>query len=90
VVSNFIVQALAGNLLPSTRRSQTRRLLLVDDLVEGLHPLMNGSTSRSIKTSAIQDEFTIRQLRNWCAAIDPSLGLHLLPLPRTTLSSAKR
>ena len=82
VVSNFIVQALKG--LPLTLYgdgSQTRSFCFVDDLVEGMIRLMNGSHPGPINIGN-PGEFTIRQLAELIRAkVNPNLPLIEQPLP---------
>jgi UDP-glucuronate decarboxylase len=82
VVSNFIVQALRGRPLTLYGDgSQTRSFCYVDDLVEGIIRLMNGSHSGPINIGN-PGEFTIRQLAELVkSAINPSLELVCRPLP---------
>jgi len=82
VVSNFIVQALRGEPLTLYGEgSQTRSFCYVDDLVEGLIRLMNGSHSGPINIGN-PAEFTIRQLAELVRArINPELELVQRPLP---------
>jgi UDP-glucuronate decarboxylase len=62
VVSNFIVQALQGQPLTLYGDgSQTRSFCYVDDLIEGMIRLMNGSHTGPINIGN-PGEFTIRQL----------------------------
>tara|TARA_Y100001968_G_C19426010_1_gene754402 strand:+ start:574 stop:1524 length:951 start_codon:yes stop_codon:yes gene_type:complete len=83
VVSNFIVQALRGG--PITiygDGSQTRSFCYVDDLIEGMIKLMNGSNTGPVNIGN-PNEFTIRQLANLiCKKIDPSLSINFQPLPQ--------
>jgi UDP-glucuronate decarboxylase len=83
VVSNFIVQALRGEPLTLYGDgSQTRSFCYVDDLVDGLIRLMNGSHTGPINLGN-PCEFTIRQLAELVLErIDPSLPLICLPLPQ--------
>jgi UDP-glucuronate decarboxylase len=83
VVSNFIVQALRGEPLTLYGDgSQTRSFCYVDDLVEGLIRLMNGSHSGPINIGN-PGEFTIRQLAELVRAkINPGLELICKPLPQ--------
>ena len=82
VVSNFIVQALRGE--PITLYgdgSQSRSFCYVDDLVDGLIRLMNGSSTGPINLGN-PHEFTIRQLAEQVRArINPELPLIEKPLP---------
>jgi UDP-glucuronate decarboxylase len=82
VVSNFIVQALKGQPLTLYGTgSQTRSFCYVDDLVEGLIRLMNGSHTGPINIGN-PGEFTIRQLAELVRArINPELPLVEQPLP---------
>jgi len=82
VVSNFIVQALRGQPLTLYGTgSQTRSFCYVDDLVEGLIRLMNGSHPGPINIGN-PDEFTIRQLAEKVRErINPALELIYEPLP---------
>jgi len=82
VVSNFIVQALKGQPLTLYGDgSQTRSFCYVDDLVEGLIRLMNGSHTGPINIGN-PGEFTIRQLAELVLSrINPDLPLIEQPLP---------
>ena len=82
VVSNFIVQALRGQPLTLYGTgSQTRSFCYVDDLVEGLIRLMNGSHPGPINIGN-PGEFTIRQLAEKVRErINPALELLYQPLP---------
>jgi UDP-glucuronate decarboxylase len=82
VVSNFIVQALRGEPLTLYGDgSQTRSFCYVDDLVEGMIRLMNGSHSGPMNIGN-PGEFTIRQLAELVRArINPELPLIEKPLP---------
>ncbi len=82
VVSNFIVQALRGQPLTLYGTgSQTRSFCYVDDLVEGLIKLMNGSHPGPINIGN-PGEFTIRQLAEKVRErINPALELIYEPLP---------
>ena len=82
VVSNFIVQALRGQPLTLYGTgSQTRSFCYVDDLVEGLILLMNGSHPGPINIGN-PGEFTIRQLAEKVRErINPALELIYQPLP---------
>jgi UDP-glucuronate decarboxylase len=83
VVSNFIVQALRGEpLTVYGDGSQTRSFCFVDDLVEGLIRLMNGSCTGPVNLGN-PGEFTIRQLAEMVRdRINPSLALIHRPLPQ--------
>jgi UDP-glucuronate decarboxylase len=83
VVSNFIVQALQGQPLTLYGDgSQTRSFCYVDDLIEGMIRLMNGSHAGPINIGN-PGEFTIRQLAELVRdRIDPSLPLTTRPLPQ--------
>ena len=83
VVSNFIVQALRGEPLTLYGDgSQTRSFCFVDDLVEGIIRLMNGSQPGPINIGN-PGEFTIRQLAELVREkINPSLELICKPLPQ--------
>jgi len=82
VVSNFIVQALRGQPLTLYGTgSQTRSFCYVDDLVEGLIRLMNGSHPGPINIGN-PGEFTIRHLAEKVRErINPALELIYQPLP---------
>jgi len=82
VVSNFIVQALRGEPLTLYGDgSQTRSFCFVDDLVEGMIRLMNGSHTGPMNIGN-PGEFTIRQLAELVRArINPDLPLIEKPLP---------
>jgi UDP-glucuronate decarboxylase len=82
VVSNFIVQALRGEPLTLYGDgSQTRSFCYVDDLVEGMIRLMNGSHTGPMNIGN-PGEFTIRQLAELVRArINPELPLIEKPLP---------
>ena len=83
VVSNFIVQALKGD--PITLYgdgSQSRSFCFVDDLIEGMILLMNGSHTGPINIGN-PTEFTIRQLADLVREkINPALELICTPLPQ--------
>lgn len=83
VVSNFIVQALQGQPLTLYGDGgQTRSFCYVDDLIEGMIRLMNGSHPGPINIGN-PGEFTIRQLAEFVRdRINPSLDLTLRPLPQ--------
>jgi len=83
VVSNFIVQALRGEPLTLYGDgSQTRSFCYVDDLVEGLVRLMNGSHAGPMNIGN-PGEFTIRQLAELVRdKIDPALPFVVKPLPQ--------
>jgi len=83
VVSNFIVQALQGQPLTLYGGgTQTRSFCYVDDLIEGMIRLMNGSHAGPINIGN-PGEFTIRQLAELVRdRINPSLPLTTLPLPQ--------
>ena len=83
VVSNFIVQALRGEPLTLYGDGcQTRSFCYVNDLVDGLVRLMNGSHMGPINIGN-PGEFTIRQLAELVRAkINPSLELIYKPLPQ--------
>jgi UDP-glucuronate decarboxylase len=83
VVSNFIVQALRGDPLTLYGGgSQTRSFCFVDDLVEGLIRLMNGSHTGPINIGN-PSEFTIKQLAELVRArINPELAFVDQPLPQ--------
>ena len=82
VVSNFIVQALKGEPLTLYGDgSQTRSFCYVDELVEGMIRLMNGSHTGPVNIGN-PGEFTIRQLAELVRArINPDLSLIEKPLP---------
>jgi len=83
VVSNFIVQALRGEPLTLYGDgSQTRSFCFVDDLVEGLHRLMNSEINGPVNIGN-PAEFTIKELAHrvrYC--IDANLPLAYKPLPQ--------
>lgn len=83
VVSNFIVQALRGEPLTLYGDgSQTRSFCYVDDLIEGMIRLMNGSHCGPINIGN-PCEFTIRQLAELIRAkINPNLVFIEKPLPQ--------
>ena len=82
VVSNFIVQALRGDPLTLYGDgSQTRSFCYVDDLVEGLIRLMEGSHPGPMNIGN-PTEFTIRQLAELVLKkINPNLGFVYKELP---------
>jgi len=82
VVSNFIVQALKGEALTLYGDgSQTRSFCYVDDLVEGMIRLMNGSHTGPMNIGN-PGEFTIRQLAELIREkVNPGLELIEKPLP---------
>lgn len=83
VVSNFIVQALKG--MPLTvygNGTQTRSFCYVDDLIEGLIKMMNGSKTGPINIGN-PEEFTISQLAELIRnSINPDLPIVNKPLPQ--------
>ena len=81
VVSNFIVQELRGEPLTLYGDgSQTRSFSYVDDLVEGMIRLMNGSHTGPMNIG-YPGEFTIRQLAELVGSlINPKLPLIEKPL----------
>ncbi|MBM5799429.1 MAG: SDR family oxidoreductase [Cyanobacteria bacterium K_DeepCast_35m_m2_023] len=83
VVSNFIVQALRGQPLTLYGDGrQTRSFCYVDDLVEGLIRLMEGSHPGPINLGNPR-EFTIRGLAELIKErIDPDLQFIFKPLPQ--------
>ncbi|MDA7685450.1 SDR family oxidoreductase [bacterium] len=83
VVSNFIVQALRGEPLTLYGNgSQTRSFCYVDDLIDGMIRLMNGSHSGPINIGN-PSEFTIRQLAELVISkVNPHLQLVELPFPQ--------
>jgi UDP-glucuronate decarboxylase len=83
VVSNFIVQALKGEPLTLYGDgSQTRSFCFVDDLIEGLIRLMNGTHTGPINIGN-PNEVTIRQLAELVREqINPELELICKPLPQ--------
>jgi len=83
VVSNFIVQALRGDPLTLYGGgSQTRSFCFVDDLVEGLIRLMNGSHTGPVNIGN-PAEFTIKQLAELVRErINPGLAFVDQPLPQ--------
>lgn len=82
VVSNFVVQALRGEPLTLYGDgSQTRSFCFVDDLVEGMIRLMNGSHTGPMNIGNPR-EFTIRQLAELVRRqIKPDLLIVEKPLP---------
>ncbi len=82
VVSNFIVQALKGQSLTLYGDgSQTRSFCYVDDLVEGMIRLMNGSHTGPMNIGN-PGEFTIRELAELIRQrVNPDLALIEKPLP---------
>jgi len=83
VVSNFIVQALKGEPLTLYGDgSQTRSFCFVDDLIEGMIRLMNGTHTGPINIGN-PNEVTIRQLAELVREqINPELELICKPLPQ--------
>ncbi len=83
VVSNFIVQALLGEALTIYGDgSQTRSFCYVDDLIEGMIRLMNGSHSGPMNIGN-PNEFTILKLAELIRKkINPKLELINKPLPQ--------
>lgn len=83
VVSNFIVQALRGELLTLYGEGQqTRSFCYVDDLVEGLIRLMNVDGVHEPVNLGNPGEFTIMQLAEEIVKIcDSKSGFTYLPLP---------
>ena len=82
VVSNFIVQALRGEPLTLYGDgSQTRSFCYVDDLVEGIIRLMNGTCSGPMNIGN-PSEFTIRQLAELVKSrINTGLEIVCNPVP---------
>jgi UDP-glucuronate decarboxylase len=82
VVSNFIVQALKGEAQPLYGNgSQARSFCYVDDLIEGMIRLMNGSHCGPINIGN-PGEFTMRQLAELVRRrINRALPLIKRPLP---------
>ena len=83
VVSNFIVQALKNeNLTIYGDGSQTRSFCYVDDLIDGMVKLMNGSHNGPINIGN-PDEFTIKELAKIVIEkINPNLQISYSPLPK--------
>tara|TARA_B100000674_G_scaffold499266_1_gene543382 strand:+ start:7448 stop:8401 length:954 start_codon:yes stop_codon:yes gene_type:complete len=83
VVSNFIVQALKGESLTLYGDGkQTRSFCYVDDLIEGMIRLMNGSHTGPMNIGN-PTEFTIRQLAELVREkINPKLDFIYKPLPQ--------
>ena len=83
VVSNFIVQALRGQLLTLYGEgTQTRSFCYVDDLVEGFLKLMEGNHTGPMNLGN-PGEFTIRQLAELVRErINPALEFVFEPLPQ--------
>ena len=83
VVSNFIVQALKNeNLTIYGDGSQTRSFCYVDDLIDGMVRLMNGSHNGPINIGN-PDEFTIKELAKIVIEkINKNLQISYLPLPQ--------
>ena len=83
VVSNFIVQALQNkNLTIYGDGSQTRSFCYVDDLIDGMIKLMNGSHNGPINIGN-PNEFTIKELAEIVIEkINPNLEISYLPLPQ--------
>jgi UDP-glucuronate decarboxylase len=84
VVSNFIVQALAGE--PITLYgdgNQTRSFCYVDDLVEGLVRMMNQDTETGPVNMGNPVEFTIRELAEMVLRLtDSKSRIEYRPLPQ--------
>ena len=83
VVSNFIVQALKNeNLTIYGDGSQTRSFCYVDDLIDGMVKLMNGSHNGPINIGN-PDEFTIKELAKIVIEkINKNLQISYSPLPQ--------
>jgi UDP-glucuronate decarboxylase len=83
VISNFIVQALRGEPLTLYGNGQqTRSFCYVDDLIDGMILMMNGSHTGPINIGN-PAEFAIRELAELVRArIQPSLQLVHRPLPQ--------
>ena len=83
VVSNFIVQALKNeNLTIYGDGSQTRSFCYVDDLIDGMVKLMEGSHNGPINIGN-PDEFTIKELAKIVIKkINPNLQISYSPLPQ--------
>ena len=74
VVSNFVIQAMAGNeITVYGDGSQTRSFCYVDDLVEGLIRMMNGQDDFVGPVNlGNPDEFTIKQLAELAVSLTGS------------------
>src|SRR4029453_13564527 len=83
VVSNFVVQALRGELLPLYGEGQqTRSFCYVDELVDGLIRLMNTENLHEPVNLGNPGEFTIKELAEEVVKIVGSnSGFTHLPLP---------
>jgi UDP-glucuronate decarboxylase len=83
VVSNFIMQALAGeDITIYGDGSQTRSFCFVDDLIEGLVRLMNQDHVTGPINLGNPHEFTIKQLAELCVELTGSASkVIFLPLP---------
>ena len=84
VVSNFIMQALAGeDITIYGDGSQTRSFCFVDDLIEGLVRLMNQNEHTGPINIGNPHEFTIKQLAELCVELtESSSKVIFLPLPQ--------
>ena len=85
-MSNFIVQALKGEPLTLYGDgSQTRSFCFVDDLIDGMIRLMNGTHTGPVNIGNPR-EFTIRQLAELVLEkINPKWELICKPLPQDDL-----
>ena len=83
VVSNFIVQSLQGHpLTVYGKGTQTRSFCYVDDMVEGLIKLMNGTHKGPINLGN-PEEFKIMDLANIIRKkLNITNEIHFLPLPQ--------
>lgn len=84
VVSNFIVQALRGeNLTLYGDGSQTRSFCFVEDLVDGLHRMMNNPDFLGPCNIGNPNEFTIKELAEKVRAlVNPKLTIEYRTLPK--------
>ena len=82
VVSNFIVQALAGTpLTVYGTGEQTRSFCYVDDMVEGLYRLMNGDEVGPVNLGNPGEYSMLELAQEVQKQIDPSATLVYKPLP---------
>jgi UDP-glucuronate decarboxylase len=84
VVSNFIVQALLGeDITIYGNGDQTRSFCYVDDLIDGMHALMNSESCIGPVNIGNPGEFTIRELAEIIISLSNSSSrLVYQPLPQ--------
>jgi nucleoside-diphosphate-sugar epimerase len=83
VVSNFVIQALAGRPLTIYGDgSQTRSFCYVDDLIEGIWQLSNSDVTEPVNIGN-PEEMSMNQLAAMIAARVEDTGIVYLPLPES-------